>query len=124
MKLVISLGSNWGDREKQIRKAIEWLNRITEKTISSSLYETPCVTGGEVSYINAVFSGESNSDLQSLSALIKEYEMKEGRDQIRRLNGEVPIDIDIVMVDNQIIKEWDYRQHFFKIGYEEINIKN
>ena len=72
--------------------------------------------------MNAVVSGKFEGTFDELDIILKNYEKEEGRDKQCRQRGEVPIDIDIVIAEETIIKEWDYRQKFFQIGFSEINI--
>ena len=72
--------------------------------------------------MNAVVSGKFEGTPDELDLILKNYEKEEGRDKQCRERGEVPIDIDIVIAEEAIIKEWDFRQKFFQIGFSEINI--
>lgn len=119
-RVVLSLGSNHGERSDQLVKAIKWLGEILNNINVSNIYETPCAMHQGRPYLNCVISGESTLPIQRLDLLLKEYEIKNGRTKECREAGEVPIDIDIVLADNKILKDWDFRQNFFKIGYNEI----
>jgi 2-amino-4-hydroxy-6-hydroxymethyldihydropteridine diphosphokinase len=117
-EVVISVGSNvnYGN----VAKACGWLTTVLENAYCSRLYETPAVNGKGRPYVNAVISGYINSDLDQFNMILKEYEISAGRDDSCRKAGIVPIDIDIVVFKGEVIREWDYRQTFFKIGYSEL----
>lgn len=120
-KLVLSLGSNCGDREKSLKKALKWLETIAEIEAVSSIYETPCAKTEGRNYMNAVVIAGFNGGPGELDPLLKEYEGKAGRDKECRERGEVPVDIDIVIADGVVVKEWDFNQRFFRIGFEEVS---
>ncbi len=57
---------------------------------------------------------------QELNSAFKAYERACGRDEECRSKGLVPIDLDIVMWNGDVVREKDYKQQFFKIGWEQI----
>lgn len=124
VKVVISIGSNCGDRVAQVKEALSWLSHILIETHCSGIYETPCAKNTGKPYLNAVIEGiyqESGIDLKDqIEEILKEKELKMGRNAQCREKGEVPIDMDLVLMDGEIIKPWDYRQKFFQIGYSQI----
>lgn len=117
-EVVLSVGSNCGS--ENVRTACEWLGKILDKPELSGLYQTPAVNGGMRDYVNAVVSGQTDLTVDALNARLKEYELMCGRDENSRRSGIVPVDIDIVIVDGKVIREWDFRQSFFRIGYSEL----
>lgn len=118
--VVISIGSNYGDKESQVKKAIEWLKGFLQEFKVSDIYTTPCAMHQGQDYLNAVVTGKSGLDIELLNTELKDYERAAGRDDECRRKGRVPIDIDIVMSDGKILKEWDFRQQFFKKGYQQL----
>lgn len=120
MKVVLSLGSNQHPRHQYVSEAIKAIEKACSHCACSSLYETPELHGKGSSYINAVAEITTNISIETLNAFLKEYERKSGRDKIARCEGRVPIDIDIVLVDNQILRPRDYYCDFFQIGYLEL----
>lgn len=71
-------------------------------------------------YHNAVIVGETIMELKDLNARFKEYELLLGRTEMARKADIVPIDIDIVIFNDSVIRNWDYRQNFFLTGYSQI----
>lgn len=116
-KLVISLGSNCGDRTKNVREAANWIARLLQDTRCSDIYETPEIHGIGDPYMNAVIIGESSDDYDALNSSFKQYEILAGRDAGARSRGEVPIDIDIVIWNDNLLRNSDYSANFFQIGY-------
>ena len=120
--VVLGIGSNCGDRVRNVEKAMDWLSTVLAVEEHSAIYETPCAKKIGRPYMNAVVSGKFEGTSDELDLILKNYEKEEGRDKRCRERGDVPIDIDIVIAEETIIKEWDYRQKFFQIGFSEINI--
>ena len=123
ISVILSIGSNCGDRKHFVEEAIQWLKTLLIETKHSEIYETPCALKQGKPYINAVMEGYFSGDAFQLNELLKDKEKEMGRTSKCRENGDVPIDIDIVICDRVIFKEWDYRQKFFRIGYEQLGGK-
>lgn len=120
ISVVISIGSNCGDRKANLEKTIEWLKTILIETQCSQIYETPCALKSGLPYMNAVMKGIYQGQGYELQPLLKEKERELGRTAQCREKGDVPIDIDIVIADGEVWKPWDYRQKFFTIGYSQL----
>lgn len=117
---MISVGANCGDRKGEVSAAIHWLGSLLKIEKASDIYETPCVGEDGRPYMNAVVSGTFNGPIEDLEKELKRYEVMVGRDLDCRDRGDVPVDIDLVICDGKIIKEWDSRQKFFRIGYDQL----
>ena len=120
LSVVISVGSNCGDRRANVENALEWLKTILMQCKCSDIYETPCALSSGKAYMNAVISGYYEGVGYDLDNRLKMKEHEMGRSKECRENGEVPIDMDIVIENNEVVKEWDYRQKFFRIGYQSL----
>lgn len=118
--VILSFGSNFGDRKKNVADALKWFGTMASDCRFSSIYETPEVHGNGAAYMNAVALGTTSLDLGSLNKLAKTFELNNGRDDFHRSRGEVPIDIDVVMWDNETLRPMDFSCDFFQIGYREI----
>lgn len=120
-EVVLSLGSNCGNRRDSVEKALKWLESVLEVKKASSVYETPCARREGPNYMNGVVKGFFSGSSEELDSLLKNYERIRGRNEECRKRGDVPLDIDIVIADGTILKEWDFSQKFFQIGFREIN---
>lgn len=120
MRLVLALGSNCGDREKQLYEAIEWLRGASVVTAVSSIYETPDLAGRDAPYLNAVVEVEVNCAELDFNSKLKRYEIQSGRTEECRRNHLVPVDIDIVLIDDRVVRERDFKAAYFKKGYNEL----
>lgn len=103
-----------------MEKALHWLSGQLSGFRHSSVYATPDYHGGQREYLNAVAIGHTTLDALELERLSKNYEICNGRDQEARSNGEVPIDVDLVVFDKEILRNKDFRCEFFLKGYREI----
>lgn len=121
VNVVISIGSNCGDRKSAVSQAIEWLKTILIQIKVSAIYETPCALKSGPSYMNAVIEGFYQGTGIELDGLLKEHEHKKGRTPECREKGMVPVDLDIVIMDGEVVKPWDYRQKFFRLGYDSFS---
>lgn len=119
--VVLSLGSNCGDRRGNVGRAMEWLMEILEGVSCSGIYETLPVGHGGMNYFNAVVTGCFKGTVEELNAKCKEYEINHGRDEEARRMGRVPVDIDIVMAGGEVLRPRDYRSLFFRKGYEALS---
>lgn len=118
--LYLSIGSN---RSKEdVEKAAIWLKNLLTGFNCSDIYRTPAVNSKIISsYDNAVASGYTDREISLFNNMIKQYEISCGRDSRARSRGEVPIDIDIVIAGNKILRQRDFDQHFFQIGYLKLS---
>lgn len=102
--IILSLGSNVGNRIDNMNKAIEILSNkgIRIKQISS-FYETePWGVKEQAKFLNAVIKAETSLSPQELLLCIKSIESELGRKETFRW-GPRMIDIDILFYDNQVI---------------------
>ncbi|MDE7402577.1 MAG: 2-amino-4-hydroxy-6-hydroxymethyldihydropteridine diphosphokinase [Muribaculaceae bacterium] len=131
--IVVSIGSNIS--AENVRRCLTWLNERFTLIKSSSVYQTPqqhrdldittqAATSNNNSevriYSNAVAIYNCNENLEELNIEFKKYEKEEGRTPEFKKTGIVPVDIDVVIFNGEIIRTWDYNQRFFKIGFKEI----
>ena len=95
----LSIGSNLGDREKNLAFAYNKLKCILKNIKSSSLFKTePMYNTGQPEFMNAVFSGECDIGPYELLEYIHTLEDKAGRDRAKAgWKGPRPLDIDILL---------------------------
>ncbi|MBQ7747040.1 MAG: 2-amino-4-hydroxy-6-hydroxymethyldihydropteridine diphosphokinase [Spirochaetia bacterium] len=100
----LSIGSNLGDREKNLRFAHDNLKHILKNIKSSSLFKTePMYNTDQPEFLNAVFSGETDLGSYDLLEYIHTLEDKAGRDRAKAgWKGPRPLDIDILLYGNII----------------------
>lgn len=120
----LGLGSNDGDRELHLQNALNYLAGICREVYPSTPYASPALKGNDNEfkrhYLNCVAMIEYSGDISELDRLLKAFEIREGRDEKSRIEGRVPIDIDIVIADGNILRPKDFSCYFFRRGYEEL----
>ena len=101
-KVYLGLGSNLGDRVKNLAKAVEMLSSYVEVERISSVYETePVGFADQPKFLNAVCCVSTSLSPQELLAVAKDIEAKLGRTPSFR-NAPRPIDIDILFCDDKV----------------------
>lgn len=97
----LGIGSNLGDREANIQRALSLLSENGMHILKqSSLMETAPVGGPpQGNYLNAALKVETALAPEKLLKVLKSIERKLGRKKTVR-NGPRPIDIDILLYDN------------------------
>lgn len=100
----LSLGSNMGSREDNMKKAIEEITHRLRLGKVSSIYDTKPI--GDITeqprYLNMVCEVDTMLPPPSLMALLQGFELKLGRIP-RKKNSPRPIDIDILLYGNTIM---------------------
>ena len=104
MKYVIGLGTNLGEREKYLEKAILYLENFATTTKKSSIYETePVGLKNQPSFLNQVI--EVECDLMPLELIFKTQEIEHKMGRVREVkNGPRTIDIDILFQEQTVLK--------------------
>ncbi len=98
----LSLGSNMGDRQGNLKRAIDLLSHRLKVTRVSSIYDTEPV--GDINqprFLNLVCQVNTRLAPEALLALAKGIESKLGR--IGKSGAPRPIDIDILFYGDQVM---------------------
>tara|TARA_Y100000768_G_scaffold9331_2_gene6587 strand:+ start:718 stop:1194 length:477 start_codon:yes stop_codon:yes gene_type:complete len=106
-KVFLSLGSNLGDRNKNLLRSIEYLETISKIIKISSIYETKPfrVEIKQNDFLNLVVEIEYKNSPYDLLENISQIEKKLGRVRSEKRNEPREIDIDIIFFDDLIINE-------------------
>ncbi|MCH7551973.1 2-amino-4-hydroxy-6-hydroxymethyldihydropteridine diphosphokinase [Patescibacteria group bacterium] len=100
----IALGSNLGDREKYLRKAVKEITKENEILAYSSLYETePVGYKNQGWFLNAVIKIQTSLSAEQLLQSLLTIEKKLERTRIIK-NGPRTIDLDMLFYDSEIIQ--------------------
>lgn len=119
-KVIISLGSNSYERHIQMENAILFLKSNFENVSVSKIYESEALNGKDASYLNAVAIFETNFTFEKTTKTLKEWEKQCGRTPESKLKGSIPIDLDIVVWNGNVVREADFSYPFFTQGYNEL----
>ena len=103
----ISLGSNVGDREKHIDRAVSSLARILEELRVSPIYETGARdVPDQRDFLNAVVRGTTGRSAPDLLVLLQGIERAGGRVRDAAVpRGPRTIDLDILLIDDCVLDE-------------------
>jgi 2-amino-4-hydroxy-6-hydroxymethyldihydropteridine diphosphokinase len=99
----LSLGSNVGDRENQLREAIRRLETVGRVVSASSLYETePVEFTDQGWFLNCAVALETGQTPEQLMAALLQIEREMGR---RRTQNKGPrnIDIDVLLFGDVVV---------------------
>ncbi|MGA9542374.1 MAG: 2-amino-4-hydroxy-6-hydroxymethyldihydropteridine diphosphokinase [Candidatus Sulfotelmatobacter sp.] len=103
----LSLGSNVGDREGQLREARTRLGTIGRVIAVSSVYETePVEFTQQPWFLNCALALETSKTPQELIAAILHIEEEMGRRRVQK-KGPRSIDIDILLFDGMVVDSTD-----------------
>ena len=99
----LSLGSNVGDREIQLRDALRRLGANGRVVAVSSFYETePVEFTDQAWFLNCVVGLETTETPEQLMMALLQIEQQMGRRRIQK-KGPRAIDIDILLFDEAIV---------------------
>src|SRR6266404_2679813 len=99
----LSLGSNVGDREAQLRDAVARLGAAGRVVALSSVYETePVELTGQPWFLNCAVALETEKSPKELMTAILDIEQEMGRRRVLR-KGPRSIDIDILLFGGTIM---------------------
>jgi len=102
-RVFIALGSNLGDRQENLDRALEAMAAIVDIAARSSVYETdPAYVLDQPPFLNMVIAGETALRAEPLLAELKRIEAVIGRVPTRR-NGPRIIDLDILYYGDQVM---------------------
>ena len=128
--IYLSLGSNIGNRENNLKLALKELSEILRIKKISSIYETePLLYQKQDNFLNIVVEVSYFNDAESLLKNIKDIEKKMGREVTFRFGPRI-IDIDIIFFNGQEIndesltiphKEWKNRLFVIAPLYEVLD---
>lgn len=107
-KVFLGLGTNLGDKRNNLLTAVNHIEeKIGKVTSLSSFYETePWGFKSDNSFLNAALGVETSLEPVAILHFIKEIEVEMGRTQksVNKVYSDRPIDIDILLYDDIIIK--------------------
>lgn len=107
VEAIIALGSNLGDRERNLATALDRIGRLARITIVSSVYETDAMyLEDQARFLNCVIAAETSLSPRELLGHLKEIEREVGRRPGPRF-GPRAIDLDILLYDGEVVSEPD-----------------
>ncbi|MBM3137919.1 MAG: dihydropteroate synthase [Chloroflexi bacterium] len=103
-RVFLGLGSNLGNRGKNLADAVQRVNQQVEVIKTSSIYETePWGFKDQPKFFNQVVEGQTALDPAELLTFLKETEVAMGREKTFRMGPRI-IDLDILFYDDLVIE--------------------
>lgn len=125
--VLISFGSNLekSDAEDNIIMCQQALKLFQGTEVRfSSIYETMGEGSGlGKTYFNSIAITNKTKSSSDYISFFKRLEQHLGRDEEAKITGIVPIDIDLIIYDNKILREKDLQMNYLNKGLEELKIK-
>jgi 2-amino-4-hydroxy-6-hydroxymethyldihydropteridine diphosphokinase len=107
MEVFLALGTNLGDRLKNLIQAIQNLNEFVQIEAKSSIYETPpWGVLDQPNFLNQIIQGITHKTPKDLLKSVKKIELSMGRVPSTRFGPRL-IDIDILIYDDEIVETPD-----------------
>ena len=120
---LISLGANTSDKQEILSTVIKEIALYAHIKAQTPIYHT--AAEGSITqvapYANALLIIETENDYATLHRTFKEREQRAGRTAQSKIDGIVPLDIDIVKWNDKILKERDMEFEFMKSGLALLN---
>ena len=110
MAIYIALGSNLGDKEKNLKEALRLIAQrgVTVCKVSDFIVTEPYGVTDQPEFLNAVAEVKTDKSPTELLRVLLQTEKQMGRKRIRRW-GERNIDLDLLLYDDKIINLPDLR---------------
>ena len=106
-KIILSSGSNIGDKKSNLETAINQINQFSTIKKISSIYESdPIFLKDQDNFFNLVLEIDYKKTVIELLETTKDVERRMGRKKIVKYGPRI-IDIDIVFFNNQIVNSKD-----------------
>lgn len=116
----LSIGGNAPGSCMLLGKVCDMLEREFMVTGMSDIYTTQALNGLAPDYYNAVVRIDSPVPHDILNLRFKQMERELGRRPEDKATGIVPVDIDIVVCDGEVVRPRDFGARHFRIGYEDL----
>jgi len=105
-RVFVGLGSNLGDRERNLRDAVERLRAIGAVRLSALTDTDPVGVVDQPNFLNAVAELSSELSARELLDRLLEIERELGRDRAKeRRWGPRTIDLDLLLYGDEVIEE-------------------
>jgi 2-amino-4-hydroxy-6-hydroxymethyldihydropteridine diphosphokinase len=117
---ILLLGSNI-EREKNIRRALDFLQQNTQVLRQSTVWETEAVGSSGPNFLNVAV--EISTALETLaikSELVQPIEQQLGRVRTANKNAPRTIDVDLIVFNSQVLDEGLWKKAFMALPIAEL----
>lgn len=121
-QVLISIGSNTTEKHNILTQIIETIGQISHIIAHTPIFDTPAEgCSSSTPYANALILASLDENYDILREKFKQWEIDYGRTHQLKQQGIIPLDIDIIMWDNTILKERDMQMNYMKTGLKILN---
>ncbi len=114
---VVCIGSNTPDRLSKLQEAFDSLRSIFTIVAVSPVYESPDDSGLGDEYVNMVIECDTRGfDYETMRDEFKRLEYRLGRNDRSKSSGVMPIDLDIIIWNGDIVDRYQYSREYFQTG--------
>lgn len=119
-RIILCLGSNW-DKEKNMERAVEMLRaHFVFIRFSHPVYTEPVDCPLPIAFLNCVAVLYSEESLWQVKNVLKDIECRIGRKPEDKFHGRVPIDIDLLQWNDQVLKTEDLTRKYVLDGIRSL----
>lgn len=118
-KVLISIGANTPDKQSILQRTIQAIGEISHIIAQTPIFIS-AAEGSTIAapYANALIVAITNDEYDTLRHTFKQWEINAGRTIELKRQGIIPLDIDIIMWNDTIIKERDMQMNYMKHGLQ------
>lgn len=92
------------------------------EVLRSEVYTGPSHSGIGADYANCVVEGSLTMTLADLAALCRRMEREAGRTPQSKEQGIMPLDVDIVVWNGEVLRAFDYGSDHFRRGFTTLRV--
>ena len=111
-------GTTGNNRRSNISAAIQRISTISTISWQSPYRESEDVTGRGASYLNKAVTCLTSLTADEFAQRLAAFEKEGGRVAESKAQGKMPVDIDIVVWDNDVVSPADYNAEYFRKLFE------
>lgn len=116
---LISLGANTPDKNERLAEIIVAIAQTAHIEAQTPVYETPAEGSiAAAPYANALLQITTDTDYNTLHDTFKSWEQAAGRTKESKLQGIIPLDIDIISWNGVVLKERDMQFAYMQRGLQ------
>lgn len=117
---LFSLGSNYQAVHSLAFARKELAEHFSTLHFSNTETTAPIGMNIDKPFLNQVALGQTEKDVPSIIALLKDIEHRAGRQPEEKSQGKIRLDIDLLRYDNDILRPDDFSRSYVQDGLKEL----
>ncbi len=119
-RALLCLGSNW-DKERNMERAAEMLRaHFVSICFSRPVYTEPVDSPLSAMFLNRIAVLYTEESPERIRDILKDIECRVGRRPEDKSRGSVPIDIDLLRWNDQVLKAEDLTRAYVQVGVRSL----